>query len=282
MKTICKLQQLLILIPIYFSLSLYISCLVSTPPAAAAAKIENKVVAKKEIIISAAMSLKNAFNKIAVEFERENPDIKVSFNFAASGQLRAQIENGAPVDLFAPASPTDIHSLLENGYLVKETLTPFSKNSLVVVVPINSKLNISRTSGLESIMTKNIIRKIAIGNPATVAAGKYAMEAFKFEKINIDSIKDKIVYAENVRQALYYARQGEVDAALVFATDAKSGTGTQVKIAYAIPTQNYTSVINNIVVIKTSKHLSTAKSFIRFVVGKKASAIFKELGFLEL
>ena len=126
-----------------------------------------------ELLVSAAASLTNAFKDIGSAFEQTEPDTKVIFNFAASGPLLAQIERGAPVDVFATADRDTMNQAAAKGLIQPDTRSDFAANQLVLVTPADSKLDIHRIQDL----TQAEVKRIAIGNPATVPVGRYTRQA---------------------------------------------------------------------------------------------------------
>jgi molybdate transport system substrate-binding protein len=227
----------------------------------------------KEITVSAAISLKNAFEDIGKLFELSNAGTKVLFNFGASGDLMTQIKGGAPVDVFASAAIKEMNELAKEGLVLQDTKTNFAANAVVLIVPASSKLAIASFEDL----AKSDIKKIAAGNPKTVPVGRYAAETFEYYKI-ADMLKDKLVFAENVRQALDYVARGEVDAGVVYATDA-AVKQQEVKVVATAPEASHKPVIYPIAVIKDSKNTPTAKMFVSFVLSEEGKKILGKYGF---
>ena len=229
-----------------------------------------------EITVSAAISLKNAFEEIGKNFEAKNPGIKVLFNFGGSGDLARQIEAGAPVDVFASASPKDMQDIQSKNLLVPETRAVFAGNSIVIVQPTQSSLKLA---GIEDLI-KPEVRRIGIGNPQTVPAGRYAGEVLAFFKLN-DALKEKLIMGENVRQVLDYVVRGEVDAGIVYKTDALTQPAG-VKIFFHVPQASHSPVLYPAAVIKNTKSMEAAKRFVRFLAGDTAARhILEKYGFLK-
>ena len=166
---------------------------------------------EQEILVSAAISLKNAFTDIGKLYEAGHPGVKVNFNFGASGDLVKQIQGGAPVAVFASAAQKDMNELEQGDCWYPGSRADFAGNGVVLVQPRQATIKLAGFPDL----AKPEVKKIAIGNPKTVPAGRYAMEVFNHFKI-ADAIQDKLVLAENVRQVLDYVARGEVDAGLVY------------------------------------------------------------------
>ena len=229
--------------------------------------------ASGELTISAAISLKNAFTDIGKAFEAANKDTKVTFNFGASGDLMVQIRGGAPVDVFASAALKDIDALDADSYVVRDSRVNFVSNAVVLIKPAASKAAITSFEDLR----KPEVKKISIGNPKSVPAGRYADEVFQALKLG-DAIKDKLVLAENVRQVLDYAGRNEVDAAIVYSTDAKTRP-RDVIVVTAAPEGSHKPILYPIAVVKGTKNEKAARAFISFVRSEQGKSILAQYGF---
>lgn len=226
---------------------------------------------KKEILISAAASLKDVFNELAKEFESKN-NVKLSFNYAASGQLKQQIEAGAPADVFAAAALADMAALIEKKLVVADSKVNFTNNALVVAQSNQSKIQLQSVADL----SKPEVKKIAVGTAETVPAGRYAKESLLTLKA-YDSLKDKMVFGENVRQVLDYVSKNEVDAGVVYSTDALSDK--TVRVAFTFPESSHRPIVYPIAVVTGSKNEKVARDFIAFITSKKSQETFKKYGF---
>ena len=227
----------------------------------------------KGITVSAAISLKNAFEEIGKLYESRHGGAKVSFNFGASGDLMLQIEGGAPVDVFASAAQKDMDEAGKKGLIETGTRKDFTANTVVLVIPSSEKKPIKSFSDLSS----GKIKKIAIGNPKTVPAGRYAEEILQYYKV-YDSIKDKLIFAENVRQVLDYVGRGEVDAGVIYSSDAKL-KATDIKVVAVAPAGSHKPVIYPVAVIKGTKVPDLSKEFIAVATSEEGQAILRKYGF---
>ncbi|MGA7952569.1 MAG: molybdate ABC transporter substrate-binding protein [Gloeobacterales cyanobacterium] len=226
-----------------------------------------------ELAVSAAISLKEAFCEIAIQFEQVHPGDKVIFNFAGSGELAQQIGRGAPVDVFASAALKPMSVLDKQGDLWPSTNQPFARNRLVVIVPKGD----TRVTRFEQLAKVN---RLTMGNPKTVPAGQYASEALTKAGIYQNLLDaQKLVFSENVRQALAYVEAGSVDAGIVYATDAR--TSTKVTIGFPVPANYSESILYPIAVLKDSKQPALAKAFVTFVRSAQGQAILQSKGFLS-
>ena len=228
----------------------------------------------REFLVSAAISLTNAFEELGKTFQGKNKNVRVLFNFAGSGDLMRQIVGGAPVDVFASASPREMDALEQKGLILKDTRKNFAENRVVLVLPARASVPLTSFDDLK----RKEVKRIAIGNPQTVPAGRYAEEVLKHFNLS-DFVKDKLIFAENVRQVLDYVSRGEVDAGMVYSTDALIKS-KQVKIAVEAPPKSHAPVVYPIAVIKGSKKESLGKEFISLVSAKDGREILKRYGFL--
>jgi len=226
-----------------------------------------------EITVSAAISLKNTFEEIGKIFEEKHPRTKVRFNFGASGDLARQIEAGAPVDVFASAAQKDMDDIDQKGLITSGTRMNFAGNSLVLVKPGMSQIRMELFEDLR----KPEVKKIVIGNPKSVPAGRYAEEVLKY--LNLwEAVRDKLVLAEHVRQALDYVARNEVDAAMVYSTDAMIRP-REVRIATKAPDRSHQPIVYPIGIVKGSKNQSLAKEFVAFVLSPEGKNLLKKYGF---
>jgi len=223
-----------------------------------------------DIVVSAAASLSNSFDEIGKLYEAKHPGDKVIANFAASDVLLKQIERGAPVDVFASADEQTMDRAERSNDIDESTRRDFAANTLVLIVGANAK----SPAKLDDIAGSGYSH-IAIGNPDSVPAGRYAKEALASAEL-WDKVQPRIVPAQNVRQALDYVARGEAQAGLVYATDAETQKD-KVHIALTVPTS--TPVRYPIAVTAKSQHAESAKAFVDFVNSAEGQAVLKKYGF---
>src|SRR3954469_4551157 len=176
----------------------------------------------EDISVAAAISLKESLEAIRQTYESSTGD-HLKFTFASSGQLASQVQNGAPVDLFLSAARKQIDDLRNSGKTDDATATVFASNELVLIVPAKNRVDVA---GFEK-LADDAVRKLAIGDPKVVPAGEYAKAVLDHLKL-AEKLKERIVYGLNVRQGLQYVQSGEVDAGIVYRSDAQLA-GEQVK-----------------------------------------------------
>ena len=137
------------------------------------------------------------------------PGVTLRYNFGASGDLQKQIEAGAPIDVFLSAAQRQMDELEKQNLIVAATRRAFARNVLVVIKPADSRIDIAKPADLLDAR----VGRIVIGSPKTVPAGQYAEESLRALGL-WDRLQPKLVFAENVRQALDYVARGEVDAGI--------------------------------------------------------------------
>jgi molybdate transport system substrate-binding protein len=224
------------------------------------------------IIVGAAISLKEAFTEIGAAYKRQT-GTEVTFSFGASGVLEKQIEEGAPIDVFASAAEKEMNDLKEKKLIVESTRADFVRNTLVLVVPADSKLELHSFPDL----LKPGVTKVAIGNPKTVPAGQYAQELLRNTQM-WPRLESRLILGENVRQVLDYVARGEVDAGIVYATDAQIAHGKAV-IAARAPDNDYGPILFPLAVIEKSPHEQAARKFVDLVLSPEGAQILKKHGF---
>ncbi|MFB2920489.1 MULTISPECIES: molybdate ABC transporter substrate-binding protein [Aerosakkonema] len=224
------------------------------------------------LLIGAAASLQNALQQLDPLFESANRGITVNYNFAASGPLQQQIEQGAPIDLFISAANKQMDTLQQKNLIVTDTRRNLLTNSLVLVVPSNSTLQLTNFRQL----TDSNIKKISVGEPRSVPAGQYAEEVFKNLGI-LAQVQPKLVYGNSVRNVLASVESGNADAGIVYATDAK--ISNQVKQVAIAPSNLHSAIVYPMAVITASRNQQAARTYAQFLTSGQAQAVFRRYGF---
>ena len=227
------------------------------------------------LTISAAASLKNAMEELTPMYEQANKEQTLTFNYGGSGDLQKQIENGAPTDVFISAAQKQMDALEQEGLLAEGTREDLLKNNLVLIVP-RGKTEIATIEDLGT----DKAAQVALGEPSAVPAGQYAEEALTNLNV-LDTVKAKAVYGKDVTQVLTYVENGEVDAGLVYETDAKS-VPDKVTLVSKVPESSYKTVIYPMAVLKDSTLQDAAKNFESFLNSDEAKAVFEKYGFEPL
>ncbi|KQX56626.1 molybdate ABC transporter substrate-binding protein [Paenibacillus sp. Root444D2] len=227
---------------------------------------------KVELTISAAASLTDAFKEIQTNYESKNKQIKLNFNFGASGALQQQIEQGAPADLFFSAATKNMKTLVDKQLIDPTQQKGLLINELVLVVPADGKVAVQKTEDL----TNEMIKHLAIGEPQTVPAGSYAKEALTNAKL-WDTLQAKIVQGKDVRQVLTYVESGNAEAGFVYKTDAL--TSKNVKVTFSVDPKTYTPIEYPAGIVKATKHSKETADFYTYLQSKEAQDVFVKYGF---
>ena len=223
-----------------------------------------------ELNISAAASLKEAMTDIQTEFKKVKPNITLTVNFGASGSLQQQIEQGAPCDIFISAGQSQMKALDDKSLLLENTKKDLVKNDLVLVGPKDT--TIASVSDLNT----DKIKKIAVGEPSSVPAGKYADEVF--QKLGIkDAISSKLVLAKDVKEVLAWSASGNAEVGFVYKSDALSSS--DVKIIETIADNMHSPITYPVGVIKASKNPDASKAFEDFLFTDTCKTIFEKYGY---
>ena len=230
------------------------------------------IITKSNLTISAAASLKNALGEIQALYLKDKPNAKVTINYGGSGALQQQIEQGAPVDVFLSAATSNMNTLKGKGILDNNTIKNLLQNKLVLIIKSDSKADITKFTDV----TKDEVKRLALGEPTTVPAGKYAVQSFTYYKV-LDEAKAKAVYAKDVTEVLTWVGTGNADAGVVYSTDAKSSA--KVKVVAVAAEVSHDPVVYPGAVIKATKQPVASQDFLNYVNGSAAKAIFVKYGF---
>ena len=226
---------------------------------------------RTSLTVSAAISLSQALAEIKTVYQGSNPNVTITYNFGASGALEQQIQQGAPVDVFFSAATNPMDALQQSNLLINDTRRNLLTNRLVLITPKNG-VALSDFKQL----TDAIIKKIAIGEPKSVPVGQYAQEMLT--KLRLwRQIQAKLVLGNNVRQVLTFVESGNVDAGIVYTTDAKASDKVTVRLTAA---ENlHSPIVYPLAVIRNSRNPAAAKAFVDFVAGERAKIVFQKYGF---
>ena len=223
----------------------------------------------KEIVVSAAASLKNCLEEILPEYEKLSGD-KVLLNLGGSGTLRTQIENGVPVDLFISADQKNVKILVDKNIVKKENTYDFLSNSLILVKSPYSKSNINSIEGL-----KNSDVYLVIGNPDTAPVGNYTLTALKNLEILDKLNREKLVYAKDVSAVVQYVEMGEADFGVIYNSD-KNRMKNPI-VVEEFPENSYDKVIYSVAILNNSDDVKKLFEFLR-----ENKEVFKKYGFVVM
>ena len=227
----------------------------------------------QELTLSVAISMREAVQELGRAFTATRPGVVLHYNLGSSGELQKQIEAGAPVDLFISAATRQMDELEKRGLVVAATRRAFARNLLTVVKPADSRVDLVRPGDLLDAR----VGRVVIGNPKTVPAGQYAEESLRALGL-WERLRPRLVYAENVRQALEYVARGEVEAGLVYTTDL-AARAAGVTEAFRLPEDTYQPVIYPAAAVTASRQPALAGAFIELLLSREGRAVLGRLGF---
>jgi molybdate transport system substrate-binding protein len=233
--------------------------------------LEPLVAGAQQITVSAAVSLTDAMREVGQRFEAANPGVTVRFNFAASGVLVQQILHGAPVDVFISADQVTMDHGVEARVIDPGTRRDFAANSLVMISPLQGAVLLSTMADLG----RPDVRRVAVGKPATVPAGRYTKEALESARL-WTGIEPKIVFADNVRQVLDYVARGEVEAGFVYRTDAEL---MKDRVRIVLTASGHAPVTYPAAVVADSREKARARAFLDFLSAPPARGFLQRFGF---
>lgn len=225
-----------------------------------------------DITVFAAASLTDSMKAIAAGYEQSSGD-KVIFNFGASSTLERQIEAGAPADIFFSADEKQMDRLAKSGLIDPGSRSSRLGNTLVVVVPADSSLEIKSAGDLGQAG----IKQIALADPKAVPAGVYAKAWLEKNQV-WTTVEPKVVPTENVRAALAAVESGNVEAGIVYKTDA--AISKKIKIAYEVPPADAPKISYPLALVKSSRPADAPKKFLAYLGSDAAGQVFVKYGFL--
>lgn len=222
--------------------------------------------------VFAAASLTESLKEIAAAYEKQSGD-KIIFNFGASSFLARQIEEGAPADVFFSADEARMDGLGKKNLIVKETRRSRLSNLLVIVVAADSPLSLASAPDLAG----SKVKRIALADPKTVPAGIYSKQYLQKLKLWA-ALEPKIVPTDNVRAALAAVESGNVEAGMVYKTDA--AISKKVKVACEVPRAEGPAINYPMAVVKEARQPEAARALVKHLNTEEAGRVFQKFGFI--
>lgn len=230
----------------------------------------------RTLFVFAAASLTDAFTEIGAAFEVANPGVNVTFNFAGSQSLRTQIEEGAPVDIFASASGKEMDTLVMNKFVAKDAPQIFLTNKLVIILPADNPAELEK---LEDLATPDIKLVLAAEE---VPVGKYARQVLDNMNGSFGAdFKDKVLAnvvsnEDNVKQVIAKVQLGEADAGIVYVSDSIAAPDLK---TIEIPADLKIIAKYPIAPLTKSENADLAAKFIEYVLSTEGQTILQKWGF---
>ncbi len=225
-----------------------------------------------EITVLAAASLTDALDEIIAEYGNESSD-KITTSYAGSGDLVQQIKGGAPCDLFISASTANMDDLEKEDLIDTDTRKDLLGNTLTLIATTEAADSVTMDA-----LSTDAVKQIAIGEPETVPAGKYATQVFDNLKIT-KKVKDKIIQAKDVRAVLNYVESGDAECGFVYRTDALMLDESKGEIIEDVDSSLHDPIVYPAAIMKDSAQADAAKAFYEYLETDYAKGVFEKYGF---
>ena len=234
---------------------------------------------ESDLIVFAAASMTDSLNELKDEFEKDNPDIKLSYNFDSSGTLKTQIEEGADCDVFISAAKKQMDELegLDEGkesLIDSESRFDLLENEVTLAVKEDSDKDISSFEDLNT----DKVTSIALGN-SDVPVGQYSEELLN--NLGIwEAIQDKVTFGSNVKEVTTWVSEGAVDCGIIYSTDANTAGLKIVDKADSSKFEN--RIIYPAALTINSKNKEVGEKFLEFLKSDQAQKVFEKYGFKKV
>jgi len=228
----------------------------------------------EEITIAAASDLNFAFKEIVAEYEKTTGN-HVKLTLGSSGNFYAQIQNGAPFDLYFSADIAYPRKLEEAGLTVPGSLYQYAVGRIVMWTGNESRIDV--TQGFEALRDPTV-KKIAIANPKHAPYGRAAVAAMEYFKV-YDQVKDKLVLGENISQAAQFIESGACDIGIIALSLAVAPAVKSKGTYWEVPAKAHPAIEQGAVILKSSKQQEPAKQFLAFIKDAQGQEIMKRYGF---
>jgi molybdate transport system substrate-binding protein len=232
------------------------------------------VAVAEEITIAAASDLNFAFREIATEYEKASGN-QVRLTLGSSGNFYAQIQNGAPFDLYFSADISYPRKLEEAGLTVPGSLYQYAVGRIVLWTGHESRIDV--TKGIEA-LREPTVKKVAIANPKHAPYGRAAVAAMEYFKV-YDQVKEKLILGENISQAAQFIESGACDIGIIALSLAIAPAMKSKGTYWEVPAEAHPPLEQGAVILKSSKQQESAKQFLAFIKGERGQEIMKRYGF---
>jgi molybdate transport system substrate-binding protein len=229
----------------------------------------------QEITVAAAADTSTALPELAAAYTKKTGQA-IKLSFGASGNLTNQIRNGAPFDIFFSADEQYPQQLIAEGLAAKDTLFRYAVGRLVLWVPNESPLDLSKLG--EKALLDPSVKKISIANPATAPYGRAAEAALRHYGI-YDQVSSRLVLGESVSQAAQFVESGNAQAGLIALSHALSPAMQGKGRYWTVPLDAYPTLNQAVVVLSKSKQQESARKFLEFLRSPEATSLLTHYGF---
>jgi molybdate transport system substrate-binding protein len=229
----------------------------------------------QEITVAAAADMSAALPELVAGYTKKTGQA-VKLSFGASGNLTDQIRNGAPFDLFFSADEDYPQQLIKEGLAAKDTLYRYAVGRLVLWVPNDSPLDLSKL-GIKALLDPSV-KKVSIANPATAPYGRAAAAVLRHFEI-YDQVSSRLVVGENVSQAAQFVESGNAQAGLIALSHALAPAMKDKGRYWVVPLDAYPTLNQAAVVLSKSKQQDAARRFLNFIRSPEANSLLTKYGF---
>ena len=229
----------------------------------------------QEIMVAAAADMSAALPQLATAYTKKTGQT-VKLSFGSSGNLANQIRNGAPFDVFFSADEEYPQKLIAEGLAAKDSLYRYAVGRLVLWVPSDSPLDLSKL-GIQALLDPSV-KKISIANPATAPYGRAAAAALRHFGI-YDQVSSRLVFGESVSQAAQFVESGNAQAGLIALSHALAPVLKDKGRYWAVPLDAYPTLNQAAVLLSKSKQPDAARRFLEFLRSPEATSLLSSYGF---
>lgn len=223
----------------------------------------------KDLLISAASSLTDVMEVAEKEFQKTHPDVEVTFNFGSSGNLRNQIQQGAPVDLFLSASKMDMDILTKENLVPKDGVRNFAGNRLVLA----STRQLPEKDPAELLLSSAGV--IAVGEPESVPVGSYTKSAL--DELGLwNQLEGNMIFAKDARQVLSYIESGNAEMGIIYSSDADRSPSLSGIVD--LP-QGEVEIVYPAGITAQAKNKRAAELFLAFLISDEGQKLLTDYGF---
>ncbi len=229
----------------------------------------------EEIKVAAAADLNYAMKDLAARFEQKTGK-EVSLSFGASGNFYAQMQNGAPYDLFFSADAEYPNKLAAAGVIDSSSLRTYAVGHIVLWVPRTSTLDPQKLK--MDLLLQPAVQKIAIANPEHAPYGRAAMAALEHFAIK-DKVASKLVLGENISQTAQFVQSGNAQAGLIALSLAASPAMKDAGKYWELPSDAYPEMLQVVGILSSSKNKRAAEDFLEFIRSPEGATTLQQYGF---
>jgi molybdate transport system substrate-binding protein len=227
------------------------------------------------VAVAAAGDLRGVLEQLKATYEGRHPEVKLQLSFGASGSLTAQIQQGAPFDIFLAADSGFPEALVKAGLVSADGLFPYATGSLVLWLRRDLKLD--PKAGL-SVLLQPTVRKVASANPQLAPYGRAGEAALRQAGL-FEAVKARLVLADNIAQAAQWLQTGAAEAGLISFAQASHPALARTGLTWKVPADAFPPLRQSGVILKRSACLEQARAFMAYLVGAEGQALLAGHGY---